>query len=700
MTPTQSGLEDFVRRLTEITEANLAMDGFGVSVLAREMRMSRSNLHRKLKYATGTSVSNFICQVRLKKAKELLENSSSSISDIAFDCGFSSTTYFNKCFRDQYGFTPGKIREGGSDSIKPEGVRQKSGIAGWGNKKVSFTFLISVIFGCVAAIALLFIFKPFLARERHPEKSIAVLPFMNDSPDETEMYFINGAMEAILHNLSLIGELRVVGRNSVEQYRGLHLPAVEIAKELNVSYLLEGCGQKYGDKIRLTIQLIDGTRDGHIIWSGEYIREIRHIEELFMLLSEIAKLVANEIEATITPKENELIGNIPTRSSIAYEFRERGKEEYYKYLNDASNIIALQKAEELFRFSLEYDSMYALPYLDIARIYFYRQSWDIDRSDSYLDTVWKYVERAVQYDDQLGAAYMLMGNYYLEMGEQDKALKALHRSAELNPNNLEYFLGRASINWQTDDYVGILENYHTLLSIYGSMETVQFLGTLSTVYLLSGFKDQSDYYAKKALDLGGDSASYYAKLGLTEYLIRNNIPGAVELLQKGYALDPANVRILKHLGEIYLERGERERSLQYLESYAKNLDALKQIDLYGTFVIGYAYLLNGNRDSAEYYFDLQAKYSNKKLRSNPKHHLQLAMISAWRGEREAAIEHLRIFNQVERVNVYVVRNLKEDLFFESIQDDPRYLEIKDDLIAKFQAEYERVRKWLAKNEML
>ena len=101
--------QHFLDRLTEIVESNLTNAQFGVSELAREMGMSRSNLHLKVKKITKSSASQFINQVRLKKAMEILRQSSLTISETAFDCGFQSVSYFTKCFREHYGYTPGEV---------------------------------------------------------------------------------------------------------------------------------------------------------------------------------------------------------------------------------------------------------------------------------------------------------------------------------------------------------------------------------------------------------------------------------------------------------------------------------------------------------------------------------------------------------------------------------------------------------------
>src|SRR5690554_311696 len=97
-------------RLTQIIEANLQNEQFGVTQLVREMKVSHSSLHRAVKNATGLSISQFICQLRLKIAHELLKQKKTSISEIAYDCGFHSVTYFNKCFHDFYGYSPGEVK--------------------------------------------------------------------------------------------------------------------------------------------------------------------------------------------------------------------------------------------------------------------------------------------------------------------------------------------------------------------------------------------------------------------------------------------------------------------------------------------------------------------------------------------------------------------------------------------------------------
>ena len=166
-----------------------------------------------------------------------------------------------------------------------------------------------------------------IPRSKHAEeiairdKSIAVLPFINDSPDQERMYFINGIMESILNNLCMIEDLRVPGRTSVEQYRNNPKPIPVVAEEMNVDYVLEGSGHRDGNNVRLIVQLLDGRKDQHL-WSKTYDADI---EEIFSMQSEIAQLIAAEIEAIITPEEKQLIEKVPTTSLTAYDFYQQRK---------------------------------------------------------------------------------------------------------------------------------------------------------------------------------------------------------------------------------------------------------------------------------------------------------------------------------------------------------------------------------------
>ena len=309
MHDTRSIEDDFLNKITEIIMENISNEKFGVSELAREIGMSRSNLLRKVKKLSKLSVSQFIRQVRLKGAMEMLRQTSLTVSEVSYQVGFGSTSYFIKCFHDYYGYPPGEV--GNKELIQSDSIQ-----IGPSRKKRMTVIVGASIITVLLAIILLILIKPFSPKQSDLEKSIAVLPFINDSSDPTNVYIINGLMESILNNLQKIEELRVISRTSVEKYRNASKTIPEIAKELNVNYFVEGSGQKIGDQILLNIQLIEAPTDKHL-WTEQYSREA---EDIFKLQMEVAKNIADRIEVIITPEEEERINKIPTEDLVAYDY--------------------------------------------------------------------------------------------------------------------------------------------------------------------------------------------------------------------------------------------------------------------------------------------------------------------------------------------------------------------------------------------
>ena len=233
-------------------------------------------------------------------------------------------------------------------------------------------FKLKIIIASIIILALIvlsyFIIPMFSKPKEHLEKSIAVLPFRNDSSSDSTTYFINGLMEEILNNLQRIKDFRVLSRNSVEQFRNNTTKSTpEIAKKLGVNYIVEGSGQKYGNKFVLRVQLLLAKNERHI-WGKSYDREILQTSDIINIQSEIAQAIAAELNAVITPEEKQLIEKKTTTNLTAYDFYQQGEEERNKY-NDNTNKQDLIRAAELYRESLKYDSTFAKAYVGLAWVY-------------------------------------------------------------------------------------------------------------------------------------------------------------------------------------------------------------------------------------------------------------------------------------------------------------------------------------------
>jgi TolB-like protein len=313
--------------------------------------------------------------------------------------------------------------------VSKEVIRVKPGHPKNLKAKIITGFLLALVL-----IALGYFFIPKLFKSSKPfEKSIAILPFKNDSPDEGNIYFINGIMEEILTKLQTIKDIRVISRTSVEQYRNKVKSIPEIAKELGVNYIVEGSGQKYGNAFRLRVQLIMAAKEGHL-WAESYEQDIAESKDIFKIQSKIAQAIATELEAVITPQEKQLIEMTPTANLAAYDAYLKG---HFFYEKD--NNIENEKAISWFKESIKLDSTFALPWTYLSMCY-WRLATTADRPEFKESKLT--AERALILDPTSGPAIVnmaeILDNEYDFEGAEEKIELAL----KIDPNN-QYVLRNA-----------------------------------------------------------------------------------------------------------------------------------------------------------------------------------------------------------------------------------------------------------------
>jgi AraC-like DNA-binding protein len=196
-----------LEKLKKAVDDNLTNDQFGVEELAKDIGMSRSQLHRKLHSATGQSVSQFIREYRLQLGMDLLKQGELTAAEVADRVGFGSATYFNKCFNEFYGFPPGEVKNKMAEH--PDGPGHFNTINTRSSGSTSRKYLLLKIISGVAVLLVTgLVYFNYVNRNEvgvHSEdKSIAILPFKNLSEDQRNEYFSEGVIEAIRTGLSLL----------------------------------------------------------------------------------------------------------------------------------------------------------------------------------------------------------------------------------------------------------------------------------------------------------------------------------------------------------------------------------------------------------------------------------------------------------------------------------------------------------------
>jgi TolB-like protein len=564
-----------------------------------------------------------------------------------------------------------------------------------------------ILIGSLLLIALLiagyFFIPKLIASKNQVEKSIAVLPFINDSHDEENTYFINGIMEEILNNLQKIKDFRVLSRTSTEQYRGSNKPTIpKIAKELDVNYIVEGSGQKYGNTFRLRVQLIAVNNEKHL-WAGSFEQEIKETKDIFKIQNHIAEAIATELKATITPEEKLLIEKTPTMNLTAYDFYQRGQEEHSKSLSPTYNWEAGKRAETLYRKALEYDSTFALAYQGLAVLFWERRDRiypekNENNLSAYLDSMLIYADIALSYDDKLSDAYIVRGQYYAYKGSKKKAIEEFDKASKINPNDYWGYWAKGGL-YEELDLSKAIENLQKASSLYYGPNKPAGLKRIGDNYFYAGFPEKGKAFYTEALKLDGDSVDYTERL--IWWLPENTTSyynAAIDHFKKRYFKDSTNIYVLDALGFLYLYAGDKKESLKYFKKYVSALKATgnnSPEDMY----LGLAYLQNGYNDEARFCFEKQIKACSIQLKSvKPGERIYwsypLAAIYACMGDKAKAYENLKIFNQNQSFTFYWVTRIKDDPFFTTIKNEPEFQKIVRDVEAKYQAEHERVRKWL------
>jgi serine/threonine protein kinase/TolB-like protein/Tfp pilus assembly protein PilF len=320
------------------------------------------------------------------------------------------------------------------------------------------------------AIPFLFFSRKTTPSPAAPEKSIAVLPFENLSEEKQNEYFADGVQDQILTDLAQIGDLKVISRTSVMQYKspasaGRNLR--EIGRQLGVAHVLEGSVQRAGNKVRVNAQLIDARTDAHL-WAHTYDRDLA---DVFAIQSEIAKAIADQLQAKLSPNEKKAIERPPTTDLAAFDLYTRAKSLFLTASFNWTNDRDVHKGIELLDEAVKRDPSFFDAYCQLAWAHEYFYAWRGDHTAARLALAETALQAATRLRPDAGETHFARAQYLnfgpsdydgalaeLEIarrtlpndprifeltgyilrrrGQQEEALRNLERAVELDPRNL------------------------------------------------------------------------------------------------------------------------------------------------------------------------------------------------------------------------------------------------------------------------
>ena len=692
------GNKDLISKLTEITLSKMGEESFGGKELSRESGLTISILNRRLQSISNKGVNQFIREIRLLKAMELIRNEALTVSEVAYKVGFGSPAYFSTCFSDYFGYPPGILKkrilndpEEIGEHVVPEPVVlpqfQESAEIKQIKRKIQLDRIL-ILGGAIVLFLFILIF--FYVNDVFNltktgtgnittglEKSIAVLPFINDSPDSTNLYFINGMMTAILDHLAKIKDLKVVSRGTVEQYRGINSKSIpQIAKELNVSYIVEGSGEKYGNRIKLSIQMIESATDKHLL-SRQYTG---NLDNIFSLEIEIAIDIASKIKALITEEEKELIEKLPATSAAAMTMYNMGIELHTaSALRNDRDID--RKAEIFFRKAIEIDSTFSFPYVQLASIINYRNP----------DSALFLANKALLFNPRDPYAYYFLGGCLYRKSSiieaQDVYLKVIKYKSDYP---LLYW-GLAKVYTHQCKFQEAIKN---LLKSQGleniTIQKIYSTRSIANALFDLGFIGEGMVYAKELLKFDNDSTIYFHGL-VSGYLLQGEFSKAHhEALKIRFSDprlgDPSDFDLLNT--SMYVR--DYKTGLNWIQKYIENLDQTGRT-LNANASIGYVYLKNGMEKEANWHFDQVISFYLKILEKEEYFSSSRAcyqLMYSWSGKGEKA-KSMEFLNKLENNKDFVLHaadllRLKKDPVFDCIRSERDFQEFIIEMEDRFE----------------
>jgi len=418
------------------------------------------------------------------------------------------------------------------------------------------------------------------------EKSVAVLPFAFRSTDPEDQFFAEGMHDDLLTQLAKIGSLKVISRTSVMEYKDTTKKIPQIAAELGVSTIVEGGVQRSGSRIRFNAQLIEATTDEHL-WAETYNRELT-AENLFDIQAEIARAIAQALQATLSPEEEASIDRALTNNLEAWESYQRAIN-----ISNKQDVGAMKTGLTEINRALKLDPDFAAAW-SLKAVLLLQQYWYYDTDPATRDAAWDAIQSGRAIDPKLPELDLAEG-YYHYWGYRDyaKALLFMQRASAALPNSERVHQARAYVLRRMGDWEGALAAFRRAREL----DPRNIVHNSDIGETLSGtrrFKEaRQAFAAAQAMDRDDPvTLSYTAILDLHEYGDISSYSHLSHLT----STSSADVQLDSWLSSLYLD--EYETALQDVADWQEGFLDTKDFRFTRPMLTGLTYLYSGQVESA------------------------------------------------------------------------------------------------------
>ncbi len=456
--------------------------------------------------------------------------------------------------------------------------------------------------------------------------SIAVLPFVDLSPQKDQEYFCDGMTDEIIAKLSRFEEWKVIPRTSMMRYKNTTKDIHEIGQELNVTTILEGSIRKEKDNIRVNAKLIR-VEDSISLWSDIYEEKL---ESVFAIQSDVAEKIAEALKVELSPEEQARLEKEPTKNLTAYDYYLRGREYYFRYRKQDNEL-----AIELFKKALEFDPDFALAYSGLGDSYGQRAN-QYGFPSTWLNDSIEASKKAISLEPDLSEGYKALGLAYVAKGWLRESIKANQKAIELNPNNINAV---GNVGWAYFN-LGELEKAFEYFRLCLALESVWPYSILQMGWIYFGLDDydKAEQWLNNAFDL--QPHTYDVNDGLIMlYLARRQYKQAIEHSLEWLSMSPDNHAVLSNAGLVELSSGNYQQAQQY---YQESIEIQQTID--NSIGLGYIYWETGRLDKARELFNQNLSLCQKQLEQGNERWgvpYSIAASNAIQGNKEDAYKWLK-----------------------------------------------------------